>query len=185
MAIPTRKTERLTLRSFTMSDANPLHHIMGQPDMMRYFPNSIPPELDRVERLINFQLGHWEKYGYGWWAIEEIEEVEEKVNGRFIGWAGLQFLPDTDEVEIAYMLDRDYWGHGLATEAANEGLRYGFEQLNVDEIVGIVHPENDASIRVIKKLGMTFDVRKPYFGMDCFRYALTAEKFKTWKTEYH
>jgi ribosomal-protein-alanine N-acetyltransferase len=186
MTIPTRKTERLTLRSFTRTDANPLHRIMGQPDMMRYFPNSTPPELDRVKRLVNFQLDHWEQYGYGWWAIErleEIEEVEEKDNGRFIGWAGLQFLPDTDEVEVAYMLDRDYWGRGLATEAANEALRYGFEQLRVDEIVGIVHSENAASIRVIEKLGMAFDVRKPYFGMDCFRYVLTAEKYKTWKTD--
>ena len=180
MAIPTRKTERLTLRSFTGSDAILLHRIMGQPDMLRFFPNSTPPEVDRVERLVNFQLAHWEEYGYGWWAIEKVEVVEEKEKGHFIGWAGLQFLPDTDEVEVAYMLDKNYWGRGLATEAANEGLRYGFEQLKVNEIVGIVHPENAASIRVIEKMGMTFDVRKPYFGMDCFRYVLTAEKFKTW-----
>jgi ribosomal-protein-alanine N-acetyltransferase len=180
MVIPIQNSERLTLRSFTGSDAIPLHRIMGQSQILRYFPNSTPPELDRVERLVNFQLEHWEQYGYGWWAIDVIEEKEI---GRFIGWAGLQFLPDTDEVEVAYMLERDYWGRGLATEAANEALRYGFDQLKVDEIVGIVHPENAASIRVIEKLGMVFDTRKPYFGMDCFRYVLTVDKFETWKTD--
>ena len=51
------------------------------------------------------------------------------------------------------------------------------------EIVGIVHPENAASIRVIEKLGMVFDTRKPYFGMDCFRYVLTVDKFETWETD--
>jgi ribosomal-protein-alanine N-acetyltransferase len=180
MVIPIQNSERLTLRSFTGSDAIPLHRIMGQSQILRYFSNSTPPELDRVERLVYFQLEHWEQYGYGWWAIDVLEEKEI---GRFIGWAGLQFLSDTDEVEVAYMLDRDYWGRGLATEAANEALRYGFDQLKVDEIVGIVHPENAASIRVIEKLGMVFDTRKPYFGMDCFRYVLTAEKYKTWITD--
>jgi ribosomal-protein-alanine N-acetyltransferase len=180
MVIPTHHSERLTLRSFTGSDAIPLHLIMDQPEMLRYFPNSKPPELDRVKRMISFQWEHWEKYGYGWWAMEVAEKKEK---GRFIGWAGLQFLPDTDEVEVAYMLDRNFWGHGLATEAANEGLLFGFEQLKVDEIVGIVHPENAASIRVIEKLGMTYDLRKPYFGMDCFRYALTAAEYKSLKAD--
>jgi ribosomal-protein-alanine N-acetyltransferase len=175
MVIPTRNSERLTLRPFVEADAVPLQRIMGQPDMLQYFPNSNPPEIDRVERLINYQLEHWEQYGYGWWAIEFVEEKETR---PFIGWAGLQYLPDTDEVEVAYMLGRDYWGRGLATEVAREALEYGFEQLKEHEIVGIVHPENIASIRVIEKLGMSFDIRKPYFGMDCFRYALTAEEFK-------
>ena len=146
---------------------------MSQPDLLRYFPSSTPPELDRVERLINSQLKHWEQYGYGWWAVEEQGEQ------RFIGWCGLQFLPDTDEVEIAYMLDRGFWRRGLATEAAKESLRFGFEQLNLENIVAIVHPDNSASNRVAEKLGMTYVERKPYFGMDCFRYILTADQFKS------
>lgn len=169
MVIPAKKTDRLTLRSFTESDIVDLHRIMGQPNMLRYFPSSSPPEVDRVEQLINFQLEHWELYGYGWWA------VEEKENSRFIGWAGLQFLPDTNEVEIAYMIDRDYWRRGLATEAARSGLQFGFEQLKINEIVAIVHHQNSASIRVIEKLGMVFSQRKPYFGMDCFRYIMTGD----------
>lgn len=171
MAIPLRKTDRLTLRSFRAADVKPLHRIMGQPDMLRYFPSSSPPDMERVERIIKGQLDHWELYDYGWWAVEENEE------GQFIGWAGLQFLPDTDEMEIAYMLDRVYWQRGLATEAANSGLQYGFHQLQAQQIVGIVHPENVASIRVLEKLGMTFIERKPYFGMDCFRYVLTNNMF--------
>jgi len=64
MVIPIQNSERLTLRSFTGSDAIPLHRIMGQSQILRYFPNSTPPELDRVERLVSFQLEHWEQYGY-------------------------------------------------------------------------------------------------------------------------
>ncbi len=171
MNIPTRITPRLYLRPFELSDSEALHRIMGQPGVLQYFPNPSLPDLGRVQRLINFQLDHWQKHGYGWWAIQD------KGTSGFIGWSGLQYLPDTDEVEIAYLLDRDYWGCGLATEAARSGIMFGFEKTGQEEIVGIVHPENGASIRVLEKLGMLFSARKVYFGMDCLRYSLWVADF--------
>lgn len=172
MNIPTRTTPRLFLRPFGLSDAEALHRILSQPGVLLYFPNQTPPELGRVERMINFQLEHWQLHGFGWWAIEDKE------TSRFIGWSGLQFLPETDEVEIAYLLDRDSWGRGLATEAARSGLMFGFDQTGQDEIVGIVHPDNIGSKRVLEKLGLQFTDRKIYFGMDCMRYSLAAAEFQ-------
>jgi len=171
MIIPTVITPRLYLRPFELSDSEALHRIMGQPGVLRYFPNPSQPDLGRVQRLINFQLDHWQEHGFGWWAIQD------KRTSAFIGWSGLQYLPDTDEVEIAYLLDRDYWGRGLATEAARSGIVFGFEKTGQEEIVGIVHPENGASIGVLEKLGMRFTVRKMYFGMDCLRYSLGVANF--------
>jgi len=117
--------------------------------------------------MIAGQLAHWEKYGYGWWA------TLLRSDHTFIGWSGLQFLPETDETEIAYLLDPDFWGQGLATEAAKAGLRYGLDELGMETIVAIVHPENAASRRVIDKLGLSFVAQKPYFGMECCRYMTT------------
>lgn len=173
MEIPTRYTSRLTLRPLKPSDAEALHRILGQPGILSFFPNPSPPELARVKRMIDFQLDHWQKNGHGWWAVQETQ------TSRFIGWSGLQYLPETDEVEIAYLLDREKWGFGLATEAAVSGLEYGFYETGQTEIVGIVHPDNRASKRVLEKLGMTFTERKPYFGMDCLRYSLNARDFKS------
>ncbi len=164
MDIPTITTPHLTLRAFVEQDAAPLHRIFGAPGVLRYFPSDKPPTLDQVRKMIAGQLKHWEQYDYGWWATVLRSE------NTFIGWSGLQFLPDTDEIEIAYLLDPDFWGRGLATEAARAGLRYGFADLELQTIVAIVHPENAASRRVIDKLGMSFVEQKPYFGMDCCRY---------------
>jgi ribosomal-protein-alanine N-acetyltransferase len=72
------------------------------------------------------------------------------------GWNGLQYLPDTDEIEIGYILAKPFWNQGLTTEAAFEGLRFVFEELGLDEIVAIIHPENLASQRVAEKLGLHF-----------------------------
>jgi ribosomal-protein-alanine N-acetyltransferase len=116
--------------------------------------------------LISNRLKHWEEHGFGWWA------VEPRSNKQLIGWSGLLFLPETEEVEVGYLLDEAFWGKGLATEAARACLKYGFANLDLENIVAIVHPENTASQRVAEKLGMSFADRSHYFGMDVYRYSI-------------
>ena len=166
MGIPTIETKRLLLRAFASEDAKPLHQMFQGKDVLRYFPNSDPPALERVEKLVQFQLDHWEKHGYGWWATVLGESDE------FIGWSGLQYLPETDETEIGFLLGRPFWGKGLATEAALAGVRFGFIDLGIETIVGITHPENVASQKVLEKIGMTFNREDEYFGMHCFHYSM-------------
>lgn len=171
MTIPTVTTARLILRPFTEEDAGPLHLILGEKDILRYFPNSGPPAIDRVQRLVDHQIKHWEDHSLGWWAVERHQDP------GLIGWAGLQFLPETAETEVAYLLSRSHWGHGLATEAARASVQFGFEHRALATIIALVHPENRASQRVIEKLGMSFVDESRYFGLDLFRYALQASAF--------
>ncbi len=164
MDIPTLETPRLILRPFTLDDVDPLHHLMGDPEVMRYFPTTDPPGREQIERLVRGQLAHWEKHDYGWWALE----LREKPG--LIGWSGLQYLPETEEIEIAYFLGRAYWGQGFATEGAQEGLKYGLKTLQLARVVALVHPENLASQRVIQKLGLSLTGPVHYFGMDLNHY---------------
>lgn len=164
MTIPAMTTTRLILRPFTEEDIEPLYHILNQEDILRYFPNPEPPSRERVERLILKQFRQWEEHRLGWWAVEPRGE------GGLIGWNGLQYLPETDEVEIGYLLDKAYWGQGLAVEGAQVGLRYGFKRRGLEQIIGLVHPENKASQRVLEKLGMSFVEVAEYFGMTLYRY---------------
>ena len=145
---------------------------MEERDVLRYFPSPLPPPYERVQRLVQEQLDHWQEHGYGWWALETRPATATPCShpGAFIGWAGLQYLPETDETEVGYLLGRAYWGHGLATEAARESVRFGFEDLGLPEIVGIVHPDNVASQRVLEKAGLSRVERTVYFNMDCYRY---------------
>jgi RimJ/RimL family protein N-acetyltransferase len=171
MEIPTITTPRLTLRAWRDDDVDPLFRVMDDREVMRYFPNTDPPSRERVEQMISRQKDHWGEHGFGWWAIEL------RATGALIGWSGLQFLPETDETEVAYLVAKPHWGKGLATEAASAGLQYGFEQLELECIIGLVHLENAASQRVIQKLGMSFVDQAYYFGIDVFRYALKRSSF--------
>lgn len=172
MNIPTITTRRLTLRPFREQDAEALHRILAEHDILRYFPNPFPPSLDRVQNLIAFQLQHWEEHGFGWWAVEPRD------NQVLIGWNGLQYLPDTQEIEISYLLSKAFWGKGLATEAVMAALRFGFEDLKLETIVGVVHPDNVASQRVLQKIGVPFTNETEYFGMKVHRYAADASSFR-------
>jgi ribosomal-protein-alanine N-acetyltransferase len=166
MKIPMITTARLVLRPFAEEDAVPLHAILAEKDFLRYFPNPASPPLDKVEKHISLQLKHWEEHGFGRWAVE----LKDKQG--LIGWNGLQYLPDTDEIEIGYILAKSCWNQGFTTEGARAGLRFAFEELGLEQLVGIVHPENGASQRVLEKLGMRFTNEAEYFGMDALRYEI-------------
>lgn len=165
--VPTLTTARLTLRPFTREDAPALHRQAAAPGVMQYFPTPEPPDLARMERIIARQIDEWDARGYAWWA------VTIPADGTLIGWCGLQYLPDTDETEVGYLLGRNWWGHGYATEAARASVDFGFEHFDFAEIIGITHPDNIASQNVLKKCGMIFTAATRYFNMDCFRFVVT------------
>jgi ribosomal-protein-alanine N-acetyltransferase len=168
MAVPTFETPRLRLRPFREDDASELHRILVQDDMLKYFPRPGTPPLERVQKLVLHQIEQWSTVGYAWWA------VELKASQRLVGWNGLQYLPETRETEIGYLIDKPLWGQGLTTEAARVGLRYGFADLALHTIIALAHPDNGASRRVMEKLGMAFDGEAEYFGMRMARYAMEA-----------
>ena len=168
--LPALQTARLTLRQFTLADVGALHQILQTPDIMRYFPTPGTPTYERTERIVVRQLEQWQSVGYGWWALTSGNSGDEQL----IGWCGLQFLPDTNETEVGYLLAPPFWGQGLATEAARAALTFGFDRFAFPEVIGITHPDNIASQRVLQKAGMHFTRADRYFNMDCFRYAVAA-----------
>ena len=172
MTVPTLGTARLILRPFGLEDVDAMTRILGQEDVLRYFPRSEPLSRERVERMVLGLMEHWQEQDYGLWA------VQSRSSGALMGRCGLQYLPDTDEVEVDFILGRDFWNEGYATEAGRASVRYGFEELGVTCIVGIVHTGNGASQRVLEKLGMVRTEQKEYFGMDCYRYAIDGAGFE-------
>lgn len=158
------QTSRLVLRPLQTSDAIVLHRIYQSEGVLQYFPNPIPPPLEKVERFIAGQQAHWEQHGYGNWGILLDGE------GEIIGWAGLQYLPERNETEVGFLLDRPFWGKGCATEAALASLEFGFSQFNLDHIIALVHPDNLASRRVIEKCGMTYAETLQLWGIQLMRF---------------
>jgi RimJ/RimL family protein N-acetyltransferase len=147
------ETERLILRHFLPNDLDSLYALYRDPDVRRHFPEGTLTYAETKEELEWFLNGHPEHPELGLWA------TIHRATHRFIGRCGL--LPCTiderPEVEVAYLLAKEYWGQGLGTEAAQAILDYGFEKLHLSRLICLIDREHQASIRVAQKIGMTFE----------------------------
>jgi len=146
-------TERLLLRRLEPRDLDDLAALYSDPDVRRYFPEGTLSREETQDEFEWFRNGHPEHPELGLWA------TVLKENGRFIGRCGLLpwMIDGTFEVEIAYMLATEYWGRGLATEAA-AGIRdHAFGTLGRNRLICLIDRDNAASIRVAEKIGMTFE----------------------------
>jgi ribosomal-protein-alanine N-acetyltransferase len=169
--IPTIVSDRFFMRAFQDEDVQDLYAVMQNPEVLRYFPTQNSPSMEQVRKLVRSQQKHWDEHGYGWWALAE------KGSDTLFGWCGLNYLPDSDEVELKYLLAQPYWGKGIATGASLLSLDRWISDTEIDELIGLVHPENIASQRVLEKVGMSFINEAQYFGMNLLRYTIRREEF--------
>ncbi len=172
MGIAVIKTPRLILRAFTPLDLDPLFAIVSDREVIRYFPRTEPWPREAVQDIVQRQKDHWEEHGFGWYAAE-CRECNE-----LLGWCGLCVLDETGETEIKYLLKQSHWGRGLATEGASRCLQDGFKELDLELVIGLVHPGNLASQRVLEKIGLRFSNRAHYFGLELLRYTTDRERFR-------
>ena len=136
------ETERLFLRLPRMEDAQALFSIYSDALTMRYISTGTRT-YEQVRQQIASMIQTWEQQPWGTWA------VTWKATSALIGTAGFVHAG-----EIGYIIDRAYWGRGIATEALQALLRYGFEHLGLDDIGAGALKVNVASLRVIEKAGL-------------------------------
>ena len=147
------ETDRLILRHLLPDDLDRLFTLYSDPEIRRYFPEGTLTYEETKEELEWFLNGHPKHSELGLWA------TIHKESNQFIGRCGL--LPWTIEgryeVEVAYMIAKEYWRQGLGTEAAGAILQYGFGQLGLSRLICMIDPSNSASRRVAEKIGMTLE----------------------------
>jgi RimJ/RimL family protein N-acetyltransferase len=174
--MPEIETARLLLRLYTPQDLDELASILSNPEIMRYSPRGAIPK-DQVkevtQKTLQSFLRHWQQHGFGVWA------VVEKATAKLIGYCGLNFLPNSPEVEVLYRLDQVYWNQGIASEATKASLRYGFEEVKLDHIVAITVPEHTASRRVMEKCGMKYEKNAQFYNLDVVYYALARSEWRS------
>jgi ribosomal-protein-alanine N-acetyltransferase len=170
--MPTIETPRLLLRPFTETDAPAMLRLNSDLEVMRYVPDDPLTSVEHAAQILrDHPIADYGKHGYGRWA------VELKESGEMIGFCGLKYLEDLGEVDLGYRLIRAAWGRGLASEGAQASVRYGFEVLGLAEIIGLVVPENTASVRVLEKCGLVRERLVPFEHLTVWKYRLTRERW--------
>ena len=147
------ETSNLRLRHFEPSDAPALFYIYSDPETMR-FMGPPPASVDEERKNINRHIDHYySRLGYGLFAIELTE------NGALIGRCGIlrHEIDGEPTQELSYLIRREQWGQGFATEAANAVVSFAASQLGFHRLIALIAPENKASVRVAEKCGFQFE----------------------------
>lgn len=157
----TIKTKRLILRPWKETDLKPFAKINADTKVLEYFPATLSKEeSDQMAYRIKSKI---EERGWGLWAVEVPGHCD------FIGFIGLNNVDKesfsthfSPAIEVGWRLAFEYWGKGYATEGAKAALVYGFETLNLPEIVSFTAEQNMRSRRVMEKIGMHHDPKDDF-----------------------
>ncbi len=163
------ETPRLILRNLNWDDVDDLAKINADPIVRKFYPSTSTYEetKQQIERIMN----NYEQYGWGLWA------TIHKADNQFIGRCGLipQLVDGQQEVEIGYLLAKEYWRQGLATEAAIAIRNYGFEQLGFYRLISLIDHGNIASQKVAIKNGMKYEKDAQMWGKSVRVYTISRE----------
>ncbi|MEM6265353.1 MAG: GNAT family N-acetyltransferase [Bacteroidota bacterium] len=154
------QSARLLLRKFSLADASLFFELNNDPEVMQYTGDVAFESIASTEEFIEAYCREvYSVMGFGRWTVIRNSD------GQCLGWCGLKRHPD-GMVDLGYRLAKAYWGNGYATESAEACIKFGFEDLQLTEIVGRTASANMASIRVLEKVGMKFWKKAPCEGIE-------------------
>jgi len=142
------ETERLMLRELSTLDAENFYNLNSDPEVMKHTGDVPFISVESAKQFLE-NYSDYQNNGFGRWA------VIDKESKTFLGWCGLK-LNEEHLIDLGFRFFKSHWGKGYATESAKASLEYGFNHLNISDIIGRVALENKASIHVLEKLNMIF-----------------------------
>jgi ribosomal-protein-alanine N-acetyltransferase len=143
------ETPRLVLAPVVPTDTDAIAALYSDPDVMRYVTER-PLSAEFAAASVAKGIQHWADHGHGMFSVFQRE------SGAFIGRCGIVRMGATADVEVAYILRKDFWGQGYATEAASACVELGFARQGLSEIFGLTFLDNTPSQRVLEKCGLRF-----------------------------
>lgn len=146
------ETERLSLRQLALEDAPFILTLLNEPSFLRYIGDKQVRNIGGAEQyLLNGPIASYKQNGFGLYL------VALKDTGTSIGMCGLIKRTELPDVDIGFAYLPDFWNQGFAFEAATAVMNYGHETLKLDRIVAITSPDNDASVKLLQRIGFIFE----------------------------
>ncbi len=143
-------TKRLFMRKPSIEYVDQFYNILKKEPVGKWLAKSRGMSKEEANDYIRNLILHWEQYNFGVWLLFNSE------TGKLLGHCGLRKVDETDEIEIMYLLDPEYWGNGYASEAAKASIQYAKEMMNEKRIIARVKVENENSKKLLRNLGFTY-----------------------------
>ncbi len=161
------ETERLILRPFTLDDAEASFSMSQNPEVMKFLGGVDHGTVEEHREMLRKSvITDYEKHGFGRHAVIHKETNE------YMGFTGLKYVIELDEVDIGYRLNHQFWRQGYGYESTLPCVDFAFNELGLDRIVSLAKVENIASTALMKKLGLTYEKEVHIYDEDAVYYAL-------------
>lgn len=168
----TLETERLILRMFRESDFDAYADSVADLEVVRYLGDGKPKDQLEAWRNMAMVIGHWHLRGFGFWA------VEEKSTGDLVGRIGCWHPGGWPAFEVGWILRRESWGKGYATEGGRAAMDWAFRKLGRDKVSSVILKGNERSIHVAEKLGESYERTEELGGNEALIYSITREDWE-------
>ena len=168
----TLATDRLNLRPFAVRDAEVLQAFWAIPEVRRYLWDDRILAMDTVSAIIEQSVRDFREQDWGFFSLD-LKATQPVI----VGFCGFRRFEDSRDIELLYGILPEYWGEGLVTEAALAVLRHGFGACGMERVIAATDTPNQRAVRVLQRLGMSFEERKVWRGLDTVFYAITAAEF--------
>lgn len=180
-ASPLIETERLLLRLPRPEDVDAYARAFADPETMRFMGDGSTATREQAERGIRFWLDRWEVNGIGLFSAESGETGEVVGRVGFLIWdtavwetSSFAEAGERAAVELGWLVFREHWGHGYATEAALALRDWGIAERGLTRLISLIRYGNDPSVRVAEKIGETYERDVVLMGGPAMLYALEA-----------
>ncbi len=160
------RTARLLLRQPHLSDLEFVCDLFGRAQMVAHRPDPTPEDRETCTDRLLRDIGHWEQHGFGRWAVENDSEL--------IGFGGVTVSEHFTGLNLSYHVHPAFWGAGYATEVAGAAVNYAFDTLGAQRVIGLAHPSNPASQRVLCRAGLRFERTTELRGAEVALFACSA-----------
>ncbi|HSG91639.1 MAG TPA: GNAT family N-acetyltransferase [Pseudomonadales bacterium] len=162
------ETQRLLLVPFADGHVDALHALWTNPEVRRYLWEDEVIPRSRAEEMVAASQRTFEERGFGFWSMFLKSEPES-----LMGFCGFRVFEETDEPELLYGILPRAWGKGYVTEAGHAAIRFGFEVCGFERILAATDTPNQSSVNVMQRLGMIFESRRQFHGLDTVFYSIS------------
>lgn len=164
-------SDRILLYELGTADAINFYRLNADSEVLQYTGDQAFASVEDAHHFLE-KYQPYETYGFGRWGIKD------RKNQTFVGWCGLKYDPDKDEIDLGFRILKQEWNKGYATEASQLCLVWAFALMKIPKIVGRAHANNSASIHLLEKLGFEYQSSFLVDNQEWLHYELSNEKYK-------